>query len=44
MRNFSYVTEQNICSVKYLYASQVKNSLQIYKRKNKKRKKLIKIR
>lgn len=33
MRNFSYETEQNICSVKYFYASQVKNSLQIYKRK-----------
>jgi len=40
MRNFFYVTEQNICSVKYLYASQVKNSLQIYKKKKQKKEKI----
>lgn len=41
MRNFSYVTEHNICSVKYLHASQVKNSLQMYKRKKKQKKEKI---
>lgn len=41
MRNFSYMTEQNICSVKYFNTSHVKNSLQIYKTKKKKNEKRL---
>jgi len=36
MKIFSYVTEQDICSENHFYAIQVKNNLQIYKRKRRK--------